>query len=749
MLNGWRSGWVVAVVGTLLPALALAQAGPEDEPMPPSFPAGRPAGSSGAGPGGGPSASPGGSPAGSVTPPPPPPSAPAARSAAPILAPDEPPSIGSLPPAAAGSSDEAVVARARLPGPEEWTGPSPDGFLPTLAGPIGLYRISTADVGPVNHLRLSLHGEFFAADGFLVEGDQNRRLLGDFSFGFTVHRNVELFGALLTASNRNRRGTAMMPEAGRRDPELINSFGDLILGGKAQLPLAPGATVAFELGLKFLSSVSDLSFSADSTSVWFGPIFTLDLRELRGSVPLRFHANVNYFVDNSRNLHDFTTTTVYTQEVASFAYGIAASRFRTGLGIDAPLEKVLPEFPLQPFVEYHAEIVTAGADPAFHDYMPPDCGHDVTHPCKYNRDQHWISIGSRARVYRGFTLDAGVDVAMRSVGYSYGTPLPPYNLVFGMSFPLDIDAFRRPVVVTRTVEKRVAAPMPTEGHLTGVVKSSKGGTPVAGAIVAVAGRPRARVATDPDGSFESGALPPGPAALEVSAAGFEPAKVSAVVDTTHTAEVEVSLTPKPMTGNVRGRVADGGGRGLEGSVKFLGAENFEAKSDSSGAFSAALPPGPYRVTAEAPGFPSREAPLEIVVAQDKQLDFVLKNHPVNPDVTLGASDITLKKPIRIKADAGALDAKAMAELDSVADILDEHREIKTLRVEAHWDTSAGANAKEVTQKQAELIKQYLVKKGAAEGQVEAVGMGADKPLVPNISPANKAKNRRVELHVVR
>jgi outer membrane protein OmpA-like peptidoglycan-associated protein len=37
----------------------------------------------------------------------------------------------------------------------------------------------------------------------------------------------------------------------------------------------------------------------------------------------------------------------------------------------------------------------------------------------------------------------------------------------------------------------------------------------------------------------------------------------------------------------------------------------------------------------------------------------------------------------------------------------------------------------------------------ADGRVEAVGVGADKPLVPNISPTNKAKNRRVELHVVR
>ncbi len=734
MSVGLGAAFLICLPPGLAPAIAAAQGGPEDEPMPPSLPSDRaPA-----------------PPPPSAPPPPPPRMSPSTV----VPAPPPPSPYDAPPPHTANgapvlSADEAISASALPPAIAPWDGVSPDSFLPTLAGPIGLYRISTAEVGPTNHLRLALHGEFFSSSDFLVKGDDNSRLLGDFTFGFTPHRNVEVFGALLTASNRNRRGTTAMPEADRRDPELIKSFGDLVLGAKGQTPVARGANVAFELGFKFLSSVSDLSFSASSTSLWFGPIFTMDLRRFGGAgVPLRFHANVNYYVDNSANLHDFTGTTVYTQEVASFAYGIAASRFRTGIGVDAPLEKLIPEVPLQPFAEYHAEIVTANADPAFSDYMPPACG-DMAHPCKYNRDQHWVSLGVRARVYRGFTLDVGSDIALRSVGYPYGTPLPPYNFVFGMSFPLDIDAFRRPVVVTRTIEKEIGAPAPVEGHVAGVVKSSKGGAPVAGAIVAVNGRARARVATDPDGSFESTGLPPGPTDLEVSAPGFEPAKLSAVVSPTKLAELEVALTPKLQTGNVRGKVADDHGRGIEASLKFLGPDNFEAKSDGSGVFSAALPVGAYKVMAEAPGFPTKEAQLDIVVSQDKQMDFVLKNHPVNPDVALNDAGISLKRPIKLKSGATSFDPKAAAELDGVADLLDEHPEIKSLRVEAHWDASAGAGAKDLTQKQADLIKQYLIKKGVTEGRIEAVGVGSDKPLVPNLSPANKAKNRRVELHVVR
>ena len=76
-------------------------------------------------------------------------------------------------------------------------------------------------------------------------------------------------------------------------------------------------------------------------------------------------ANANFYLDNSANLYDFANTSIYTREVAMFAYGIAASRLRFGLGVDAPLERLTAPVPLQPFVAYHAEVVTASADPAF------------------------------------------------------------------------------------------------------------------------------------------------------------------------------------------------------------------------------------------------------------------------------------------------------------------------------------------------------------------------------------------------
>jgi hypothetical protein len=657
-----------------------------------------------------------------------------------VPAPDEepaPPTIQAPPPKsrrrgapAGGTATTAAAVQATTKSPR---GPVPDSFLPTFMGPIGLFHLATAEVGPVNHLRLGLHFDWFQSKGFLVEGDTNTRVDGSFSFGYTPSQYVELFGAMLTSSNRNERTAA--GEGPRRDPELIKSFGDLVLGAKAALPVAVGQTVAFQLGLRFLSSISDLSISPSSTSLWFGPLYTLDLRPIN-DVPLRFHASADYYLDNSDNLINFSdpanaSVTIFSREVASFAYGIAKSRMRFGVGADLPLEQLTAPVPLDLLAEYHADIVTASGDPAFAGRSPS------------NRDQQWVTLGVRARVFHGLTIDAGSDIRVRSVGYAYGPPLPPYQILFGASFPLDIDAFTKPVIVTKTVERPVAGPPPVlEAQITGTVKSARDGKGVPNAIVSVAGKPHSRVGTDPDGSFQTIMLAPGPAVLEVSAPGFDATRVTSAVILGRPTKVEVTLQARVMTGNVRGHVTDAKGQPIQASLRFSGAEVFSAQADPTGAFSAALPVGPYRVIAEMPNMPAREVSLDIVEGQDKTLDIVMR--PPNTSVTVSGDVVTLKQPLKLKGPA--LDPKAKASLDGLAEYLQDHPELRMLKVDVYTD-APGPKAKSLTDGQAKAIKDYLVKKGVAEGRIEAVGHGADNPLVPNIGPVNKAKNRRVELHV--
>jgi outer membrane protein OmpA-like peptidoglycan-associated protein len=320
-------------------------------------------------------------------------------------------------------------------------------------------------------------------------------------------------------------------------------------------------------------------------------------------------------------------------------------------------------------------------------------------------------------------------------------------MIFGVAFPFDTTAFAQPVVVTKTVEK---SPPPATGTVVGSVKNKADGKAIAEAVVSFGGQTRARVATDPDGSFQSVPLPPGPADITVAAAGFESATGRATVVAGSAATVEVMLSAKVVNGSVRGKVADRAGKAMAATLRFHGSTNFEAHTDPAGAFSASLPAGPYRVSVEAPGFPIREVGLDVAAGRDQELDVLVR--PANNDVTLTPQAIVLRVPIKFRSGTPKLTPQIKAELEGVADVLADHPEIKTLRIEANWSGPASgkgaAPAKTLTDKQAAAIKDFLVSKGAAADRIEAVGVGGEKPLVPNLGPTNQAKNRRVELVVV-
>ncbi|MBO7441397.1 MAG: OmpA family protein, partial [Bacteroidales bacterium] len=62
------------------------------------------------------------------------------------------------------------------------------------------------------------------------------------------------------------------------------------------------------------------------------------------------------------------------------------------------------------------------------------------------------------------------------------------------------------------------------------------------------------------------------------------------------------------------------------------------------------------------------------------------------------------------------------------------------------DGNADMNLQLSKDRAAEVLK-YLKNKGVDESRMHSEGYGDTKPIVPNNSAANKAKNRRVEFEV--
>ena len=669
---------------------------------------------------------------------------------------------------------ESETPEAAPPAPKavaSETDERPRGFIPqlSLGGSVGLLRMGSAEVGGVGQLRLGLHGEYFTGSNLLIEdpakgaGDKDTRLQGALTFGITPIEHLEIFGAVLGSANRNRRlcssssGTEVCTsEDNRTDPELIKSFGDLILGAKGAALVAPGFSAGGELGVRMMSSISGISFSPDSTSVWLNALGTYDLKPATGNVPLRFHLSLGYYIDKSKNLVDYATnsTSAFSRYVSQFAYGISESRFRLALGADAPFDEVVEGFSLRPIVEYHFEYLTGSSDPVIYhqehgDSSNPNCGVPKKDACKDNKDLHWVTLGMQAQVLHGLTFTVGLDLALKSPGYPYAPALVPWNLLFGIGYPIDlVPHIVRNVPVEKIVTKE--APM-HEGLVAGRVISAVG-SPVEGALVGVTGREHSRVVTEADGTFQSVPLAPGPVELVVVANGFETATVRTEVIASQTANIVLRLTPKAPAARAIGRISDDAGKGVVASIKLAGPQIAEGRSDESGNFSVSVQSGLYALRVDADQFLSKELQLTVADGRENPVSITLHSRPAVAGVTFNDGKFKLRQAITFKS-VGKKQSVALSPgmprlLDEVVDVLVNHPEIRQLHIEAHWDSSMpAAQAQALTDNQAKIVAKYLEDQGIASDRLVPAGMGAKKPMVPNLGKG-KLKNRRVELVVV-
>jgi outer membrane protein OmpA-like peptidoglycan-associated protein len=573
------------------------------------------------------------------------------------------------------------------------------GLGATLLGPIGLLRTGAAFVGRPGSWRLGLRGEYSSANSFIVKGDRNRRLAGDLAFSLTPLRHWELFLALLATTNHNERCTTGLEcpaEPVRLDPPFIRSSGDVVLGTKIAGPVSKRVSLGLQAGARLYTSESSLGFDTGATSPFVDGLGTLDLRG-SAALPVVLHANLGYVADRSRNLgglEQVPPAMVNSRAVASFAYGIALPRVRTAVGLSAPVPtRGGPTF--APFVEYQLERITGDHDAAFSDYTAPRCGTAGAPACSDQKVQQRIGFGLRVATSSGLGFDFGVEIGAASVGVAYGPPLAPWNLIFGLGYAFDAGSRERAVVRTVIVERVVERPATaTLGFVGGRVLDARDGMPIGGAIIDVVGATRARVATDSDGAFISKGLRAGPVDLEIGAPGFGSQAARAIVTPGTTAPLEVTLLPLPPQ------------------------PVWPAQPDL------ATPPPPVQ-----PAPPAAAS---------------------NAGVVLQAGRLVWRRPLRFEGAPGnptaALTTASQQLLDELAALLAQHPEIERVRIEAHVDNSLGQKAAlALTQSQAEAIAQHLVSRGVPAGRLEAIGVGASRPRVPNLGPQSRARNQRVEI----
>lgn len=118
-------------------------------------------------------------------------------------------------------------------------------------------------------------------------------------------------------------------------------------------------------------------------------------------------------------------------------------------------------------------------------------------------------------------------------------------------------------------------------------------------------------------------------------------------------------------------------------------------------------------------------------------------------VVIQQGKIELLRKVFFRTNKAIIRPKSFRLLNNVAKVLNAHGEIDKVRVEGHTDDRGrDAYNLELSQRRAESVVAYLVKRGVALERLEAVGYGETKPIANNKRKKGRAENRRVEFTIL-
>jgi outer membrane protein OmpA-like peptidoglycan-associated protein len=117
-----------------------------------------------------------------------------------------------------------------------------------------------------------------------------------------------------------------------------------------------------------------------------------------------------------------------------------------------------------------------------------------------------------------------------------------------------------------------------------------------------------------------------------------------------------------------------------------------------------------------------------------------------PLLFTGGSRTLILQGVTFQTGSAVLAAASFRTLDQVAASLRAYPEIR-VEVAGYTDDQGALVAnRRLSQARADAVRAYLIRQGVGPAQLIARGFGSANPLDSNVTPAGRARNRRVELH---
>ena len=264
----------------------------------------------------------------------------------------------------------------------------------------------------------------------------------------------------------------------------------------------------------------------------------------------------------------------------------------------------------------------------------------------------------------------------------------------------------------------------------------------------------APLATGADGKFADD-VAPGKYTYDVKADGYKPGSCDATVPAEGGAvTTDCALDALPRVGIVDGHVRDAESSqpisGISVELKDSSGKSLRVNTDASGGFKFdAVVPGTASLNVQADGYLVMVTPTDVKARQEDTVDLMLRPKPKEGLIKLTATEIQIKQQVQFALDSAVILPESFGLLTEIADTIIRNPQIKRIEVQGHTDNSGTAEHNKVLSEQrAEAVRAWLVQHGTPADRLVARGYGQEKPLVPNVTAGNRAKNRRVQFIIL-
>jgi len=659
----------------------------------------------------------------------------------------------------------------------------------TIDGSVGGFHIVDPGSGAAGAFRAQLGIEFFFADGWLTLNDapfdaseSHSHVGGTLSLSWNPWDFIEFFASITSFANSNEQ----------EDPALFQVLGDTLFGIKGfyRFEDAPVLAIGGDLSIGFLNTVGDIGLVGDSTSVGLRANVGLDLRELEDRVPFIARLNLQYWFDNSQALVSSVERARYNAlppsdrrpcpEDPSLGnceedrhlitrverYSLQIDRvdhFRIGLGVEAPIT-VMQDFTISPIAEWVLDIPVNRQGYSCLDTSVGGVVPDGDDACLRGRDaggsefdradafEQTLTLGVRVMPpLRGLSVFAAVDIGLtgtnRFVRELSGQEPYMVRLGFGYAY----DTIPQIEEVEREVIREVGTEPPPAGRIVGTIVEQGTDTPIAGAIIAFPGTDLTSLASDAGGGFTTYALDPGEHAMQITHPEYHEGTCAGTIAAEGgDVEVRCELEALPRLGSLRGSVRGDDGAAVGGAtVNLTGPANRSVVTAPDGTVSASdLPPGTYTARIESENYLILVQSFEVRARETSEPQFTLISRPQRSLVRVRQRQIVIRRQVNFATDSAEILPDSTQLLTEIADVIMRHPEITLIEIQGHTDNRGGRQHNmDLSQRRAEAVRDWLVQHGITASRLRAQGYGPDQPRVPNITAANRARNRRVQFMI--